>query len=105
MLQRFHTTIPSVTIDTTAAACEEIPFGSYAGGEIFFGTTGVSTLTWWVAEKMGGTYVAAYDEDGVAVTQTVSSSKAYPIPSALFGAAALKAVGDVAGTMAVSLKG
>ena len=106
MLDRFTTTIPSVTVATAVANSEEIMSGSYAGGMIFVpsGST-ITTITWYAAEKAGGTYLAAYDADGVALTQTVAASKAYEIPAALFGCRAIKAVGNAAGTLAISLKG
>lgn len=107
MIERHSVTIPSVTVDTTAAASEEIRIGCYSGGYVIIPTTlgaSVTSLTWYVAEKAGGTYVAAYDEDGTAITQTVSHTKAYAIPSALFGAVAVKIVTNAAGTLAVTLK-
>ena len=106
MLERFSNTIPSVTVDTTAAACQEIPFGPYAGGMLFIPAgSSVTTLTWWAAEEPGGTYLAASDEDGTAITQTVAAGKSYQLPLALYGCRALKAVSDAAGVMGVSLKG
>ena len=106
MLDRLSNTLVSVSVDTTVAACEEILFGPYAGAIVFVPTgSSITTLTWYVAEKAGGTYLAAYDEDGVAVTQTVAAAKAYALPAALYAARALKAVGDAAGTIAISVKG
>jgi hypothetical protein len=107
MLERFSTTIVTVTSGVTAAASDEILFGSYAGGIVFLPAgVGVTTITWYVAEKPGGTYLLAYDEDGTAVTQTVSHTKAYAIPAALYGARAIKAVASAgtASTIIVSLK-
>ena len=108
MLDRLSNTITSITAGVTAAASTEIMFGSYAGGIVFLPAgVGVTTITWYVAEKPGGTYLAAYDEDGTAVTQTVSHTKAYAIPSSLYGARALKAVASAgtASTLMLSLKG
>ena len=107
MLDRLSNTIVSVTAGVTAAASDEIIFGPYGGGMVFLPAgVGVTTITWYAAEKPGGTYLAAYDEDGTAVTQTVSHTKAYAIPLALFGARAIKAVASVgtASTIIVSLK-
>lgn len=107
MLDRLSVLQVDVAVTTSVATCTEIPFGSYGGGIVFIPTTAgasVTSLTWYVAEKMGGTYLAAYDEDGVAVTQTVAHTKAYAIPSALFGARALKAVANAAGTIIISVK-
>lgn len=105
MLERFASTIPSVTLTTSSTTTEEIRLGNYSGGFVFIPAgSSVTTLTWWVAEKASGTYFAAYDEDNAAITQTVAASQANAIPSALFGAMAIKAVSNAAGTMAVSLK-
>lgn len=107
MLERLSNTIITVTSGVTAAASTEIIFGSYAGGMVFLPAgVGVTTITWYAAEQPGGTYLVAYDEDGVAVTQTVSHTKAYAIPSALHGARAIKAVASAgtASTIIASLK-
>jgi hypothetical protein len=108
MLQRFSNTIPDLTVAVAVADSEEISFGSYSGGFIFTESdSGITTITWYVAEKPGGTYLVAYDEDSVAITQTVTTSRAYAIPSALFGARAVKAVASAgtADTVMVCLKG
>lgn len=44
-------------------------------------------------------------EPPVALSRTVSANKSYPIPEALFGAAEIAIVGDVAGVVKISLKG
>ena len=62
------------------------------------------TLTWHVAVEPGGTYLPASDYNGVAVTQTVAHTNAYPIPLALIGARAIKVVGDDTATIDVSMK-
>ena len=106
-MDRFCNTITAYTSGVTAAASDEIPFGPYAGGMVHIpAAEGVTTITWYSAEKMGGTYLAAYDEDGVAVTQTVSHTKAYAIPAALYGSRALKAVASAgtASTLLITLK-
>jgi len=108
MLDRLSNTLVAVTAGVTAAASDEIIYGSYAGGMVFLpADVGVTTITWYAAEKPGGTYLVAYDEDGVAVTQTVSHTKAYAIPAALYGARALKAVASAgtASTIIISVKG
>lgn len=95
----------AIAVTNSAATTGEIPFAEAAGGvyRIPAGSS-ITSLTWYASEAIGGTFAAAYDEDGVAVTQTVSHTKTYAIPSALFGAASLKAVGDASGTIYVHLK-
>jgi hypothetical protein len=107
MLDRLSSTIVSVALNTAIGTTEEIPYGSYAHGMVLIPATAsaITLLTWWVADKPGGSYLAAYDDVGVAVTQTVSHTKAYPIPVALSGARAIKAVVNAAGTVTVTLKG
>ena len=93
MLQRYSTSIPSVTVDDSSIDdSEEILFGGYSMG-IFVVPTGssITEITWYVAEKPGGTYLALTDELGNAVVQTVSGGNAYQLPTALCGANAIKA--------------
>ena len=106
MINRRSTTQLSATVATTVAASTEIQYGEWSSGMVHIpsGVTTV-TLTWYTAEIEGGTYLAAQDYNGTAVTQTVAASKSYPIPLALIGAVAIKAKGDAAGSMHVTLKG
>jgi hypothetical protein len=85
-------------IGATLGASDVIKFGEFTMGEYHIPSTASSltTITWYSCATEDGTYLAAYDGDGVAVTQTVSASKAYPIPAALAGACFIKAVGNVA---------
>ena len=72
----------------------------------------ITSLTWWSSHKIGGEYEAALHlVNGaltpmtyVATVQTVAADGAYPIPEGLVGSATLKAVGNAAGTVYVSLK-
>lgn len=108
MLDRFPNTLVDVDVTDSIATCDEIPFGSYSGGFCIIPTTAgasVTSLTWYVSDKSGGTFVAAYDEDGVAIAQTVAHSKAYAIPSALFGARFVKILANAAGTLILTVKG
>ena len=106
MLDRLSNTIVTVTVGTTAAASEEIRYGGYAGGMTCIPAgSNITTLTWYVAEKFGGTYLPAYDEDGWLVEQEVVHTRAYALPLALFGARAIKAVGNVDGEISVTMKG
>lgn len=97
--------LPTVTVDTTSAASGEILFSEFGGGFIYVPTgSSITSLTWYTAPVRGGTYLAANDQDGLAIVQTVAEAKAYAIPSELFGACVLKAVGDAAGTIDVFMK-
>ena len=107
MLDRLSSTISAVTVDGSAVAdSEEIGMASYAGGMVFVPSgSGLTTLTYYAAEKPGGTYLAAYDAEGTAITQTVQAERCYPIPTDLYGARAIKITGNTDGTVLVSLKG
>lgn len=106
MFARNHNTLSEVSVAVAVASSTEIPFQSYSGGIVYVPVgSSLTTITWYVASKPGGTYTEANDEDGQPVVQTVAAGKAYAIPSALFAAAGLKAVGDAAETVAMSLKG
>ena len=104
-MSRTNQALENVTVDTSVAICDEIPFYNDITGEIVVPTgSSITLITWHVAEKEGGTFVPAQTEAGVAVTQTVGAGKAYPIPAALMGAQVLKAQGNASGTIHVSTK-
>ena len=107
MLHRFSTTHESIAVVATEGASKEILYGEYTSGMVHIqAASAVTELTWYVSPKAGGTYYVAYDYNGVAVTQTVSHTKSYPIPLALIGNIAIKVVASVGatGTIDVSLK-
>jgi hypothetical protein len=102
--------VVDVTIDyTTLASSTAVEYRGWAGGEIFIpaGTTLTTPLTWYAADDLDGTFLAAQDGTGTAVTSTIAAGKCVPIPAALFGAGAIKALcgGQAAGTATMSLKG
>ena len=103
-INRFSSAL-SLTIGTTTAATDALLFGEFTMGMIHVPAgASVATLTWYTCATEKGTYLAAYDEHGLAVTQTVAAERAYPIPLSLAGAAFLKPVGDVAQEASVVLK-
>ena len=105
MFQRFSTQVPTVTLNTATSTTEELRLGSYAGGFLFIpADSTITSLTWYVAEKPGGTYLAANDEDSHPITQTVTAGQAYAIPAALFGAIVAKAVSDAEDDVDICLK-
>ena len=107
------TTFQEVAINTAVATTPEIPYGGFAGGIIHIPNgSSITSLTWYSSHKQGGEYEASLQPVSehvtpityVAVVQTVAANGAYPIPEYLVGAVALKAVGDAAGTVYISLK-
>lgn len=98
--------IADVVVDTVLADADEIIFTDRLGGRFYVpaGST-ITSITWYDAPVVGGTFLASYDADGVALVQTVAAGNSYEIPPSLAGAAALKMVGDADGTVDVILKG
>ena len=104
--------IPNVVVGTTVGASDEIQIEGFQSGYLRFVSGSLATITYHASTKATKgnadgtpTFGAAYGESGVtAVTQAVASNRAYPIPAALFGAAAIKMVGDAAGVVDVCLK-
>lgn len=71
-----------------------VDMSNFSGGFVFI-VDAITTLTYFVAahlidpanpEMKPDTRMAANDQNGVAITQTVSQNNAYQIPAALFGA-------------------
>ena len=101
-----HSTTESVALNTAVGTTGEINYINYCGGTIHVpSSSSITSLTWHSSNEPGGTFVASYDKDGAAVTQTVAAGRSYPIPDALFGSRAIKAVADAAESVLVSLKG
>jgi len=98
-----ETTYKSVALLTTSSS-PEIEISKYAWGVVAIPTgSTITTLTYFVASP-AGTYYAAQDTAGAAVTQTVAADKRYPIPSVLFGASRIQIRANSAGTVHITLK-
>lgn len=98
-------TISDVQVDTVLADAQEIMVGDYIVGMVFVpAASPLTSLTWHAAPARGGTYLPAYDVDGLPIVQAVAAGRAYPLPVDLAGCRALKAVGNADGTVHVSLK-
>lgn len=104
---KYSTSIPSVIVDTAVGNSSVINYGDFEKGMVSVPSgSGLTTLTWHASDVEGGTYLPAFSSAAVpaAVTQTVSASKVYPIPSDLNGARFLKITGNTAGVVGVTLK-
>ena len=89
------------------AAPARIPYGNAAGGMVFVTAkdAGATTITWYVSHTSGGTLYPACDSNGNALTVTIAADKAYEIPGALYGAAEIIPVTNLAtATITVALK-
>ena len=96
--------LATVSLNTAVGTPAALEYANSRGGTISI-ASGLTSLTFHVSPTVGGTYRAAYDEFNVAVTMTVVSPGAYPIPAALFGAGAIKIVSNAAADVDITLKG
>lgn len=97
--------IAGVVVNTTAATSTAIRYSDQDCGRFHVpAASTITSITWYDAPVWDGTFVAANDEDGLAVEQTVAAGNSYEIPAALLGSAAIKAVGNAAGTIDVNTK-
>lgn len=105
MLQKRYSETSTVALTTSAATTPEIDVSHFASGTIAVPTgSSITSLTYYTAPDMGGTYLAAYDDAGNAITQTVAAAKSYAMPAAIFGAAAIRIKANAAGNVTVALK-
>lgn len=101
---RYSQSIDSVTVGTAVANSVAISYGDFEKGMVSVPAgSSLTTLTWHASGVEDGTYLPANNASG-AITQTVSASKVYPIPSDLAGARFLKITGNAAGVVGVTLK-
>jgi len=88
--------VESIRFDATLADSTIIDMRSMDGGR--YGVPSGSSLTsvtWHESFDGGTTFVAAYDENGSAVVQTVAAARSYPIPYSLNASVMIKGVGNV----------
>lgn len=120
MIERTTKTVNNVAVGTTLPASAEIELEGYGSGTVFIPVgSAITTLTWngaqQAADQPAGpqgpanaqTYLPLYDATlagGLAQAQTVAAGHAVQIPPAVFGCAAVKIVGNAAGTVSISLK-
>lgn len=103
MMRRYSEELPVVAIKTDSTS-PEIDISHAESGEISVPNgEAVVTLTYYTSQP-SGTYFAAQDSSGAAVTQTVAQNKSYPIPVAVLGAGRIQIRGNVAGNLKVCLK-
>jgi len=93
----------TVTLTTSASTTPAIPLGPKYRGVVYVPTgSSITTLTFHVAPTISDTFIPLYTTGGSAVTQTVAAARAYPLPSSLVGAGAMKVVGDAAGAITIT---
>ena len=92
-----------VSITTAADTTDEIILSNAVRGVVHVRhDETLTTLNVHVTDEAGGTYEQLIDASGNVVI-TVTADQARMIPDDAFGAAAIKLVGDAAGTVYVSL--
>jgi hypothetical protein len=99
-----NTLITKVAVGTVVADSAKIPFGNHSGGQVYVpsGST-ITTITWYGSHD-GVTFTEIQDGSNNAIVSLISASLNCAIPAACFACAFLKAVGDAAGTIDISLK-
>lgn len=103
--QHYSTSIPDVAVGTSVANSGAIGYGPFTAGMVYIPSgSSITTLTWYACETIDGTYLAAEDASSSALAQTVAQNQAHPIPAALAGARFIKATGNAAGVIGVTLK-
>lgn len=98
----------SVVVDTTLANCEEIDFREFAGGSFEVpSASSITTVTFYGTTSFGtaATHLPLYDTSNAAVTMVVAAGRIYPLPSSCYGLAAIKLVGNAAGSVHLFKKG
>lgn len=79
-----------------AATTAEIDMRPFSHGTVQNVTGSAVTVTYYAAGLAQGTAYALYDQDGVAVTQTLASASITELPSAVAGVSFLVPVSDAA---------
>lgn len=100
----------SIALTATLNTTPEIDFAGARGGTILIPDgSSITSLTYYAAEKIGGTYLPLNKSDGsAAVAQTVAAGvagNAYDMPGACFGVLAMKIVANAPGSVFMTLKG
>lgn len=105
-ITRFSEYVSGIAVTAALATTEAFEYRGFAAGMVYVPAgSALTSLTWYAAEDMDGTFQPVYDGATTAIASTVAAGRAVPIPSYCLGAGALKVVGNDAGTIKVSLKG
>ena len=90
----------SVTTDSTGGGEYRCP--GRGGLVIIPAGSGINTLTYFTADKPGGTRVPLNASDGTATVQTVAAGNAYDMPAEVYGCRVLYFKGNAAGSIFVT---
>lgn len=102
-IERFNSVTGSITLTASSSTSPKICFGPAAGGLFAVDAVsgGATKIDWYAALGPEDTAVPVYDS-GSALSTSVSASRCYAIPDALFGAPFVVGVAD-AGTVTIRL--
>lgn len=95
-------TVNTVAITTSQSTTEEYRVPGRGGLVIVPSGSSITSLTYYTAEKVGGTRVPLNTSAGVAVTQTVAAANAYDMPPEVYGCRVLYLKGNAAGSVFVT---
>ena len=90
---------PTASLGTTPAInCE-----GFRGGVVYVDDT--TTAAWYASASEGGTFYAAQDKGGTALSPTtLTAAKCYALPADLFGAGWIKVTSSAAAAITITLK-
>ena len=77
--------VHTATVADNGTESDAVPFKGMAGGGFALPAGVLSTAMTFQVSVDNSTYVVLEDADGAAVSITVQSSRAYPLPAELFG--------------------
>jgi hypothetical protein len=91
----------AVDVVGNLANIKPINYKGMAGGRLYVSAgSPLTLLTFYDAKTAAATFLPAQDTTaGTPVTMAVGAGKSYDLPAALYGAGALKIVGNAAGTL------
>lgn len=98
----------AVLVNTAESTTAKVRFEGAAGARVYIpsGST-ITELTFYDAPKFTGDFLASYDDAATPVEVKLtglSAGRSYPVPAKMYGAGAIKMVGNAAGTVYLSRK-
>jgi hypothetical protein len=103
--QAYSVSVASLVVATAVTGSGTIKYENARSGVVYVPAgSSLTSLTWHASLAEEGPYMAADNEAGAAIVQTVAAGQAHPIPAAMQGAMFLRVTGDVAGEIGYTLK-
>ena len=100
-----NTEVLKFTMGTAVANSTTIPFGNYAGGQVYVPAGSAITALAWYGSPNGETWTPVYDGAGSPATSIIAAGQNCLIPAACFASSSLRGVASGgAGTVFISLK-